>query len=398
MSLTDFCQQQLNDLENQNLYRSMKTVDGSQGVYVDVDGKRYLNFCSNDYLGLASDERLIAAAKKGLDQYGFGSGASRLVCGNMTAHQMLEQKIAGLKKAEDCVVFSSGYMANVGLISALIDRNDLVFSDRLNHASIVDGITMSRAKSFRYKHNDMEALCCLLKKSSSTQKKWIITDSVFSMDGDVADLKRIAELAKEHEAHIIVDEAHGFGVLGQNGGGLVEELGLQNEIDLQMGTLSKAAGCFGAYVCGSKSVMDYLRNKARSLIYTTGLPPSVMSAAIEAINIISRSNDRRQKVLKLADDLRQKIKTLGFDTLQSTTPIIPVVVGNEDDALNLSQYLWENNIWVSAIRPPTVPKGSARLRLTVTANHDKEHVDSLINVLKNFKCCHPEQSEGSLFI
>ncbi|MEI7999237.1 MAG: 8-amino-7-oxononanoate synthase, partial [Candidatus Omnitrophota bacterium] len=282
-----FLKDDLENLEAQNLRRSLKEVASSQAKEIILNGKRVLNFCSNNYLGLADDERIGQAAIKAIAQDGFGSGASRLVCGTMKEHLRLEEKLARLKETEAALVFSSGYMANVGIISALVDREDVVLSDKLNHASIIDGIILSRAQLKRYAHNDMQSLEEALKASGGFKKRLIVTDTVFSMDGDTAPLKDIVQLAHQYDAWVMVDEAHAFGVFGEHGGGLVEREGLGGHVDIQMGTLSKAAGCFGAYVAGSKDLCEYLINHSRSFIYTTALPPSCAAAASQAVDIIA---------------------------------------------------------------------------------------------------------------
>ncbi len=379
---TEFLNNELLELETKNLRRSLRTVEGSQGRKISIDGRFVLNFCSNNYLGLADDIRIKQAAKNALDQYGFGSGASRLVCGNNSEHIKLEEKIARLKKTESALVFSSGYMANTGIIPALYDREDVILSDRLNHASILDGILLSRAQLKRYVHNDMQALEAELKEAGGFKKRLIVTDTIFSMDGDRAHLKEIVRLAKQYDAWVMVDEAHGFGVLGQDGAGLAAEEGLADKIDIQMGTLSKAAGCFGAYVAGSKALCDYLINHSRSFIYTTAMPPACAAAATVAIDIIEAEPERRKQVLSHAQYLRQGLQALGFDTMGSTTPIIPILLKNSAKALEVSRCLLEKGIFVQAIRPPTVPLHTARLRVTVMATHTKEDLDLFLREMK----------------
>ncbi len=383
---------QLKDLQARGLRRTLREVQSPQGREITVDGRKVLNFCSNDYLGLANDGRVKAAAIASVGKDGFGSGASRLVCGNMSVYARLEERLAALKKTEACLLFSSGYMANTGIIPALVGRGDIVFCDRLNHASIMDGIVLSRAELKRYPHADMQALegdlqraCLPDRQASGHQRKLIITDSVFSMDGDRAPLKEITDLARRYEAWVMVDEAHAFGVLGPTGMGLVEELGLSNEVQVQMGTLSKAAGCFGAYVCGSAVLKGSLVNHARSFIYTTGLPPSVAAAARAAVDIIVAETGRRERLLDNARYARRGLNKLGFDTMNSTTPIIPVVIGEADRAAAASQKLFEQGIFVGAIRPPTVPANTARLRITVTSEHTKEDLDRLLDAMNGHR-------------
>ncbi|MDP8266505.1 MAG: 8-amino-7-oxononanoate synthase [Candidatus Aceula meridiana] len=379
---TEFLNTYLEKLERDGLKRHLKELSGPQGAHVILDGKQVVNFCSNNYLGLASDKRLLQAAANSLAQEGMGSGASRLVCGNLKRHRALEKKIAAFKGTEDCLVFSTGYMANVGIISSLCERGDIILSDKLNHASIVDGIRLSRAEFRRYPHKNMNALEEELKKAEHFQERFIVTDSVFSMDGDIAPLDKIVELAQKYKAFVMVDEAHSFGVLGKNGKGAVEHFGLQDKIDIQMGTLSKAAGSFGAYCCGSKNLVDFLINKARSFIYTTGMPACVAAASLKAVEIIEKEPQRRQDLLDNAHNVRQAFQEVGFDILQSQTPIIPVVVSETSKAVEFSKQLFEKNIFVQAIRPPTVPENTARLRVTVMATHNQEDIAKLLSAFE----------------
>ncbi len=377
-----FLQDSLTDLKQKGLRRKLRPVVGAQGPQIIIEDQKVLNLCSNNYLGLANDSRLGQAVVECLKEEGFGSGASRLICGNMPAHRKLEEKLAQFKGAEAALVFSSGYMANVGIISSLFDREDVIFSDRLNHASIIDGILLSGAKMKRYPHCDMEALEGMLKEVNGFKKKVIITDSVFSMDGDVAPLERIVELAQKYECAVMIDEAHALGVLGEKGRGLAEHLGVEEKIDIQMGTLSKAAGSFGAYCCGSKDLISYLINEARSFIYTTAMPSAVAAASFKAIEIIETYPQLREKLLENARYLRAQVRVLGFQTVSSQTPIVPIIVGDSELAVQFSQKLLERGVFVSAIRPPTVPPNTARLRLTVMATHTKEELDFAIRQLK----------------
>jgi glycine C-acetyltransferase len=379
---TVLLQKDLQELENLGTYRSLKTVDSPQGREIILDGKRVLNFSSNDYLGLANDARIKRAALEAMEEYGLGAGASRLICGNMGPHEKLEAELAIFKNTESALVFSSGYMANTGIIPALMDRNSVVLGDKLNHASIIDGIILSRAKLVRYPHADIQALRKILKNLSKTKRKLIVTDTVFSMDGDRAPLKEIVDLARSYEAMVMVDEAHAFGVLGARGSGLVEELGLEGKVDVQMGTLSKAAGSFGAYACGTKVLRDYLINKSRSFIYTTAMPPALAQASRAALKIIFDGSHLRRKLLENAEYLRSQLLEMGFDTMNSTTPIIPILIKDSPQAVAMSKRLLEQGIFVQAIRPPTVPMGTARLRLTVMATHTQDDLDRLLNVLR----------------
>lgn len=365
--------------------RRLRTVEGPQSREICLEGRQVINFSSNDYLGLANDSRIKQAAIKAIEEQGFGSGASRLICGTNTEHLVLEQRIADIKHTESALVFSSGYMANTGIIPALCGREDIILCDKLNHASILDGILLSRAELKRYAHNDMQALEKELKAAANYKKRLIVTDTVFSMDGDRADLKAIVELARRYDAWVMTDEAHGFGVLGAHGGGLVEELGLSEQIDIQMGTLSKAAGCMGAYVAGSRQLREYLINHARSFIYTTAMPPSAAAAASKAVEIIQEEPVRRQKVLASAAYIRQELQLMGFDTMNSTTPIIPILMKDASRVMEASARLLEQGILAVAIRPPTVPVNTARLRLTVSAAHTREDIGRLLTAMKDLR-------------
>ena len=380
--MKSFLEQALLELEGKGLKRMLRTVEGPQGREIIIDGKRVLNFCSNNYLGLADDPRLAQAAVDSLNKEGFGAGASRLVCGNMSSHQALERKLAQFKETEAALLFSSGYMANVGIIPALFGREDIIFCDKLNHASIIDGIILSQAEFKRYPHNDMIALESLLKESQRTKKRCIVTDSVFSMDGDIAPLPAIVALAEKYNCTVMVDEAHAVGVLGKNGKGAVEHFGLQKKIDIQMGTLSKAAGSFGAYCCGSRELISFLINRARSFIYTTGMPPSVAAASFRSLEIIEMETHRRERLWQNTHYIKEALKVLGLDTLDSQTPIIPVVVKDAALAVEFSKKLFEKNILISAIRPPTVPVNTARLRLTVMATHEQRDLDYLLEHMR----------------
>jgi len=382
MMLEKFLKNELSSLEEKGLQRQLRNLEGFQSSHIQIDGRNVLNFCSNNYLGLADDSRLSNAVIDCLKDEGFGSGASRLICGNMRAHRNLEKRLAQYKGTESCLLFTSGYMANVGIISSVFERGDIIFSDRLNHASIIDGIQLSGAKIKRYPHCDMDALEKMLKEIKGFRKCGIVTDSVFSMDGDLAPLPKLTELAEEYGCILMIDEAHAFGVFGKKGSGLAEHFGIGNKIDIQMGTFSKAAGSFGAYCCGSKSLIDFLINKARSFIYTTGLPPSVAAASLKAIEIIAYEEHTR---LKLWDNTRYflaQLRLVGFDVGRCQSPIIPIIVKDEKLAVEFSNKLFEEGIFAMAIRPPTVPQNSARLRLTVMATHTKQELDFTINCLQ----------------
>ncbi len=360
----------------------MRLLEGEQRVRTVVDGKNVINFCSNNYLGLANDPRLKEAAMKAIEKYGVGSGASRLVCGNMVLHKKLEEKIAEFKKQEVALVFNSGYTANLGIISSLADKDSLVLSDKLNHASIIDGILLSGANFKRYPHKDTQRLEELLRENRNFEKKLIITDTVFSMDGDIAPIFEIVRIAKKYEAMIMVDEAHATGVFGKTGAGLAEELNLKDEIAIQMGTFSKAAGSFGAFVCGKKDLIDYLINFSRPFIYTTSLPPAICAASIRAIEIIQNEPERRERLWKNVNFLRKGLNNLGFNTWESASPIIPILTRDAALTMEFSKRLFEEGIFIQGIRPPTVPVNQSRLRITITCGHKQEDLEFALNKLE----------------
>jgi len=361
----------LNLLKEKGLRRCLRLLESESSAWFIVDGKRVLNLCSNNYLGLANDERIKGAAINAIRDYGFGSGASRLVCGNMKLHKKLEDELTKFKKSEACLVFNSGYTANIGIISALAKKGDIIFCDRYNHASIIDGIILSRAEFRRYPHKDTVALEYLLKKSSGFRRRFIVTDSVFSMDGDIAPLGKLIEFAKRYDCLFIIDEAHATGVLGESGRGALEYLGLEDKKDsvIQMGTLSKALGGFGAYVCGSRDLIDYLINYSRAFIYTTSLPPTVAAANIKALEIIQEDSSLREKLWDNVKFFKDNLHSLGFDTLDFQTPIIPLITKEPKLTMDFSKRLFDAGVFVQGIRPPTVPKGKARLRITLMATH-----------------------------
>lgn len=383
----EFVEKELEELKSRGLYRKLRTVETAQGHKVRIDGKEVILLCSNDYLGLANDRRVKEAARKAITKYGFGAGASRLVSGNMTLHRELEERIARFKGTEAALLFNSGYAANTGVIPALAGRGDLIFSDRLNHASIVDGCRLSLAEVRRYRHLDMNALERYLEHASEDEvmyaQKLIVTDGVFSMDGDIAPLDRIIKHANAHGAMVMVDEAHGTGVLGAKGRGSAEYLGIDaNDITVNMGTLGKALGAYGAYVAGTKSLIDYLMNRSRSFIYSTALPPGTVAAALAAIDIVEKEPERREKLLKNVKFLKEGLDSLGFETMNSQTQIIPVLAGESSLACEMMEALFGKGVFVLAIRPPTVPEGTARLRVTLTTKHSRADISRVLDAFE----------------
>lgn len=363
-------------------YRQRKVVESPQGVFLQHEGKRYLNFCSNDYLGLANHPEVKNAFVSAAETYGVGSGASHLVNGHSVEHHALEEELAAFCGRERALLFSTGYMANLGVINALMGKDDIVIEDKLNHASLLDGALLSRAQLQRFRHNDVAHAETLLEKFSS-QNKLLAVDGVFSMDGDLARLSELAALCRRHDTWLMVDDAHAFGCLGQKGGGTTEYFSLsQNDVPILIGTLGKAFGTIGAFVAGSETLIEALIQFARTYIYTTALPPAVAAATRTSLKILQTENWRREKLHSLVALFRDGCKELGLHLMPSQSAIQPVLLGEDAKALQLSEYLFARGIWVSAIRPPTVPEGSARLRVTLSAEHEEVHVQQLLTVLE----------------
>ena len=366
-------EERLEEISERGLYRRMRMISGPQGPRVLLDGRPVLLLCSNNYLGLADHPRVREAAAEAAMRYGAGSGASRLVSGNMTIHRRLEEQIADFKGTPACVVFGSGYLANTGVVSALAREGDVVFSDALNHASIVDGCRLAKAKTFIYDHCDPEHLEWGLRQAEG-RGSLIVTDGVFSMDGDVAPLPEIVELARRYDARVMVDEAHGTGCIGPEGRGAVADAGLEGEVDVVVGTLGKALGSYGAYVLCDDTLAKYLVNTARTLIFSTAPPPPAVAAAIAALELLRSQPRRVDKLQRNAALLRHALAQHGVDSGGSETQIVPLVVGDAAAAVRASEGALERGIFAQAIRPPTVPEGSSRLRLAVMASHTKSEL------------------------
>ena len=387
MNIDNELLQELNELRDCYLLRSLKRIDSSQSSRIVIEGREYINLSSNNYLGLANHPSLKEAAISAIRNYGTGAAASRLVSGNMEVHEMLEKITAEFKRTEDALLFNTGYMANAGVIQALAGEGDAIFSDELNHASIIDGCRLSRAEVFIYRHRDAEHLRSLISQKTDNsnrcyRRKIVITESVFSMDGDIAPLTDIIDLVEKYDAFLVVDDAHATGVLGKTGRGSFEHFGINNSSHIQMGTYSKALGSFGAYIAGNKTVKDYLINKARSFIYTTSLPPSVVAASIAAISILQENNMLVEKVWENTTMFREGLRALGYNTMNSETPIIPVFTGDIEKTILFSQRLFDEGIYATPIRPPTVPEGCCRIRTTVTAEHSKSDIEHCIEVFR----------------
>ena len=373
---------QLARLESDGLRRRRRTLDAPCGPLAHVDGRDLISFCSNDYLGLASDPALIEAASAGARRWGVGSGASHLVSGHLAPHEALEQRLAAFTGFARALLFSTGYMANLGLVAALVGRDDAVFADKLNHASLIDAVQLSRAHSQRYAHNDLAALERLL-AASTARRKLILTDAVFSMDGDLAPLPGLLELAERFDAWLVVDDAHGFGVLGAQGCGSLAHFNLPNsERVIYMGTLGKAAGASGAFVAASEIVIEWLLQRARTYIFTTGSSPIMACALLASLDLIEHGDARRAHLRQLTAQLSDGLANTRWALLPSPTAIQPVIIGDNHETLRVASSLFERGLWVPAIRPPTVPKGSARLRVSLTAAHRVEHVAQLIDALR----------------
>jgi 8-amino-7-oxononanoate synthase len=370
----------LRQLEAQGLSRRRRIVASAQGPYVEVDGRRLLAFCSNDYLGLAGHPAIVEAAKAGLDTYGTGAGASALISGHTAAHDALETRLAVLARAPRALYFSTGYMASLGTLPALVGRGDAVFSDALNHACLIDAARLSRADVHVYPHGDVGTLARGLADCVSPTKL-VATDAVFSMDGDIAPLRELVALCDRYDAWLLVDDAHGFGVLGEGGRGTLAHLGIASPRIVYIGTLGKAAGVSGAFVAGSEALVEWLVQRARTYVFSTGSPPALAAALTASLDLIEREQWRRERLQALVARLRAGLARLPWRLLPSETPIQPLVVGDNRAAVVLMGELADRGIWAPAIRPPTVPEGTARLRISLSAAHSIEDVDRLVAAL-----------------
>lgn len=370
----------LQQLKQQGLYRSRRVVQPTQGAAVELAKQAAINFSSNDYLGLARHPKVVASFQAAANQYGVGTGSAHLICGHTASHHALEEALAAFTGRERALLFSTGYMANIGVISALLKRGDYVFEDRLNHASLLDGGLLSGAKFKRYLHNTVTDLQDKIKLTE--RRVLIVSDGVFSMDGDLALLPELSALAAVKNAWLMVDDAHGFGVLGETGGGSVEHYGLTPaEVPILVGTLGKSFGTFGAFVAGSEVLIETLIQHARSYLFTTALPAAIAAATHTSLELLMSENWRREKLSQQIERFSRGATQLGLQTMPSTTAIQPILVGDNQRAVALSQRLLEQGFLVSAVRSPTVPKGSARLRITLSVNHEQQQIDQLLDAL-----------------
>ncbi len=373
----------LKEREQQSLYRQRQIVASAQGAEIVVDGEQLVNFCSNDYLGLANHPKIVTAFQQAANDYGVGSGASHLVCGHSQLHHQLEEELADFVKRDRALFFSTGYMANIGTINALLGKDDFVYQDKLNHASLLDAGLSSGARFQRFLHNDIKNLETRLDKNVSNDgRKLIVVDGVFSMDGDCAPLNELSAIADKHNAWLMIDDAHGFGVLGEKGAGCSEQFNLdQNQLPILMATLGKGMGSFGAFVAGSETLIEYLIQFARPYIYTTALPPAVAAATLASLQVMRDEPERRQHLHTLIRQFKKNVVASGLKLMPSGSAIQPIVVGDADKALEMSALLREKGFWVAAIRPPTVPANTARLRITLSAAHTEQQVDQLLRAL-----------------
>lgn len=375
MGKHEFIEQALQNLHEQGLYNTIRTIESSVGAWVVVEGKRVLNMCSNNYLGFANDERLCTAAKKAIDEYGVGPGAVRSIAGTMSLHIELEEKLAEFKGTESALSVQSGLNTNLATIPLLMGKEDVIFTDELNHASIIDGCRLTKAKRVIFPHRDVETLRRLLEENKEIEKKLIITDGVFSMDGDLAPLPGIVDVAEEYGAMVMVDDAHGEGVLGSHGRGIVDHFGLHGRVDIEAGTMSKAFGVMGGYVAGSADIVEYLRQRARPFLFSSAATPPDVAACIAAIDILQQTDEPVKKLWENARYFKENMVALGFDTGASETPITPVMLGEAKTAWDFSKRLFSEGVFGTAIAFPTVPRGKARIRVMLSAAHSKDDLD-----------------------
>ena len=381
MTRDAWLQARLAEIDRQGLSRSRRRLNSPQQAVVQVDGQTLVNFCSNDYLGLASDPRVVAALQTGAGRWGVGAGAAHLVSGHSGAHHALEEALAEFTGRPRAILFSTGYMANMGVIAALLGRGDMLFADRLNHASLVDGARLSGARFLRYPHVDVAALDARL-ASARSGSTLLVSDGVFSMDGDLAPVAALAERADAHGAWLMIDDAHGLGVIGATGGGVLEVAGLSTaQVPILVGTLGKAFGTFGAFVAGGEDMIEYLIQRARTYLFTTALPPAIAAATRTAVDLVRAEGWRRDRLAELIQRFRSGAEQLGLALMPSSTPIQPLLIGDNQAAVRASAGLQAAGFWVGAIRPPTVPAGTARLRVTLTATHSEAQVDGLLAAL-----------------
>ena len=376
---TKWIEEELEGLRESGLFNVIRTIESPMDAWVTIDGRSLLNFCANNYLGLANHPRLRMAAHKAVEEFGVGPGAVRTIAGTMSLHLELEQALAEFKRAEGCISFQSGFSANLATIPALVGRGDIIFSDELNHASIIDGCRLSRAQVVRYKHTDPDDLARKIAEVTEYNRRLIITDGVFSMDGDIAPLDKISDIAQEHDIMLMVDDAHGEGVLGEGGRGIVDHFGLHGRVDVEVGTLSKAFGVVGGLVAGKKVIIDWLRQRGRPFLFSSAMTVPDTAACLEAVKILSESTDNVDKLWSNAKIFNNGMKDLGFDTGNTQTPIVPVMLGEAPLAQDFSRRLFENGVFAMSIGFPTVPRGKARIRVMNSAAHSQSDLETALD-------------------
>ncbi|MEZ4512816.1 MAG: glycine C-acetyltransferase [Chloroflexota bacterium] len=374
--------EELAQLKEAGLYNQIRTIESPMGGRVVINGRSLLNFCANNYLGLANHPRICQAAKDGIDQYGVGPGAVRTIAGTMSLHVALEQRLAAFKKAEACITFQSGFTANLATIPALVGRGDLIFSDELNHASIIDASRLSRATVIRYAHNDVDDLQRQIAAAPAGGRRLIVTDGVFSMDGDVAPLDKICEVAEQHDIVLMVDDAHGEGVLGEGGRGIVDHFGLHGRVHIEIGTLSKAFGVVGGLVAGRQSIIDWLRQRGRPFLFSSAMTVPDVAACLEAVNLLEESTELVERLWANGNLFKAELTRLGFDTGHSDTPIVPVMLGEAPLAQQFSRRLFEEGVFAMAIGYPTVPQGKARIRVMNSAAHSQQDLEQALDIFE----------------
>lgn len=372
----------LQQMADRSLTRRLRGLESPTGPVIQFDGRQVILLCSNDYLGLATHPEVIQSAVRATEEYGTGAGASRLICGTLPPHQKLELSLAAFKGTESALLFGSGYLANLGIIPSLIGQNGLILADRLCHASLIDGCRLSRADFRIFRHGDSAHAESLLKRRASNRPAIIVTDGLFSMDGDLAPLAELAALAKRYDAILYVDDAHGTGVMGATGRGTLEKLGVEHTIPFHMGTLGKALGSSGAYVVGPRETMEYLLNTVRPFIFTTASPPSTAAAAIASLEVIQREPERRARLWSNRDRLFRGLQNLGFRLTATVSPILPILIGDAQQTLTFAQSLLEQGVYAPAIRPPTVPNETSRIRVTVTSEHTADQLDEALRAFE----------------
>ncbi|MEC1626531.1 glycine C-acetyltransferase [Bacillus mojavensis] len=378
----EFLKAELERMKENHTWQDVKQVESMQGPSVTVNHKKVIQLSSNNYLGFTSHRRLIKAAQEAAQQFGAGTGSVRTIAGTFTMHQELEKKLAAFKKTEAALVFQSGFTTNQGVLSSILSKDDIVISDELNHASIIDGIRLTKADKKVYQHVDMSDLEKVLRKSMNYRMRLIVTDGVFSMDGNVAPLPDIVELAEKYDAFVMVDDAHASGVLGESGRGTVNHFGLDGRVHIQVGTLSKAIGVLGGYVAGSKVLIDYLRHKGRPFLFSTSHPPAVTAACMEAIDVLLEEPEHMERLWENTHYFKSRLIQMGFTLTQSQTPILPILIGNEGVAKQFSDQLLSQGVFAQSIVFPTVAKGKARIRTIMTAEHTKEELDQALDAIE----------------